>query len=51
MQRYLPFDLSDYANIRAWVKRIGARPACDKAMSIAGPDARSVPGLRTGNTH
>ena len=49
MGRYLAFDLSDNANIRAWVARIEARPAYRKAMSIAGPDATSIPGLRGGH--
>ena len=35
MQNFRRLDLSDYPNIRAYVARIGARPAYVKAMAIA----------------
>ena len=41
MRRYLDYDIAPYANIVEYVKRIEARPAYRKAMSIAGPDARA----------
>jgi glutathione S-transferase len=37
MRRYLDYDIAPYANIVAYVKRIEARPAYRKAMSLAGP--------------
>ena len=40
MRRFLDFDISPYANIVAYVKRIEARPAYQKAMALAGPDAK-----------
>ena len=42
MRRYLDYDLSPYANIAAYLKRIEARPAYRKAMELAGPDARAA---------
>ncbi len=33
-------DLADYPNIQAYVERIAARPAYQKAMAIAGPEAQ-----------
>ena len=41
MHRYLDVDLSSYANLRAWVLRIEARPAYRKAMALVRPDARA----------
>jgi glutathione S-transferase len=44
MRRYLDYDLSPCANIRAYLERIASRPAYRKAMALAGPDAeRSKP--------
>lgn len=40
MRRFLDYDIAPYANIAAYVKRIEARPAYQKAMSLAGPDAK-----------
>jgi glutathione S-transferase len=40
MRRFLDYDISPYANIVAYVKRIEARPAYQKAMALAGPDAK-----------
>ena len=42
MRRYLDYDLSPYANIASYLKRIEARPAYRKAMELAGPDARAA---------
>ena len=42
MRRYLDYDLSPYANIAAYLKRIESRPAYQKAMRLAGPDAKAV---------
>lgn len=39
MRRFLEYDIAPYANIAAYLERIGSRPAYRKAMSIAGPDA------------
>ena len=39
MRRFLDYDLAPYANIAAYLERIGERPAYRKAMAIAGPDA------------
>ena len=41
MRRYLDYDIAPYANIVAYVKRIEARPPYQKAMALAGPDAKS----------
>ncbi len=38
MRRYLDYDITPYANIAAYLKRIEARPAYQKAMALAGPD-------------
>ena len=38
VRHFLDYDLSPYANIQAYLKRIEARPAYRKAMAIAGPD-------------
>ncbi len=40
MRRFLDYDVEPYANIAAYVKRIEARPAYQKAMALAGPDAK-----------
>ena len=39
MRRFLDYDLAPYANIASYLRRIEARPAYRKAMSVAGPDA------------
>ena len=39
MRRFLDYDIAPYPNIAAYVKRIEARPAYQKAMALAGPDA------------
>jgi len=36
--RFLPFDLSPYPNIRAYLKRIGDRPAYRRAMEKGDPE-------------
>jgi len=38
MRLFLPFDLAPYPNIRAYLQRIGARPAYQKAMAKGDPD-------------
>jgi glutathione S-transferase len=38
MRRYLPYDLSPYPHIRAYLARIGARPAYRRAMAKGDPD-------------
>jgi glutathione S-transferase len=40
MRRFLDYEIAPYANIAAYVKRIEARPAYQKAMALAGPDAK-----------
>ena len=40
MRDFLTYDISPYANILAYLKRIAQRPAYRKAMSIAGPRKR-----------
>lgn len=37
MRRYLPYDLSPYPHIRAYLARIGARPAYRRAMAKGDP--------------
>ena len=37
LRRFLVYDLAAYANIVAYLKRIEARPAYQKAMAVAGP--------------
>ena len=39
MRRFLDYDIAPYANVRAWLERIAARPAYVRAMARAGPDA------------
>jgi len=39
MRRFLEYDLAPYTNIVDYIKRIEARPAYRKAMTLAGPDA------------
>ena len=38
MKAFFPVDSSDRKNIQAWLKRISARPAYQKAMKVAGHD-------------
>jgi glutathione S-transferase len=38
MRRYLPYDLSPYANIAAFLQRVEKREPYRKAMALAGPD-------------
>jgi len=38
MRRFLPFELSPWPNILAYLQRIGARPAYQRAMQKADPD-------------
>lgn len=38
VRRFLDFDLAPYVNIQAYLRRIEARPAYQKAMAVAGPD-------------
>jgi len=40
LRYFLDYDLEPYANIRAYLERIEARPAYRKAMSLAGPKRR-----------
>jgi glutathione S-transferase len=40
MRRFLEYDLAPYANIAAYLKRVEARPAYLKAMTLAGPGAQ-----------
>jgi glutathione S-transferase len=44
MRAFAPRDLSAYPNIRAYLKRIGARPAYQRAMAKGDPDM--TPALR-----
>jgi len=37
LRNFLDYDLAQYANIVAYVARVGVRPAYRKAMSLAGP--------------
>jgi glutathione S-transferase len=37
LRNFLDYDLAQYANIVAYVARVGMRPAYRKAMSLAGP--------------
>jgi glutathione S-transferase len=39
MRRFLDYDLSPYTNILAYIERVEARPAYQRAIAIAGPDA------------
>jgi glutathione S-transferase len=43
MRLFLEYDLAPYTNILAYLKRIQARPAYQKAMAVAGPNAASAP--------
>ncbi|CAF1329470.1 unnamed protein product [Rotaria sordida] len=38
MRAFSPFDLTSYPNIRAYLKRIGARPGYQRAMKKGDPD-------------
>ena len=40
MRRYLDYDIAPYANIGKYLARIEARPAYQRAMARAGPDAK-----------
>jgi glutathione S-transferase len=40
MRRYLEYDIAPYPNIQSYLRRIGARPAYQRAMARAGPDAK-----------
>lgn len=40
MRVFTPLDLTPYPNIRAYLKRIGARPAYQRAMKKGDPDNR-----------
>ena len=42
LRNFLDYDLAPYANLLAYVRRIEARPAYRKAMSVAGPRKRYV---------
>ena len=42
MRRYLDYELAPYPNIAGYMKRIEARPAYVKAMTLAGPDVTTV---------
>jgi len=42
LRNFLAYDLAPYANLLAYLKRIAARPAYQKAMSLAGPKKRYV---------
>jgi glutathione S-transferase len=37
LRRFLEYDLGPYSNILAYMKRVEARPAYQKAMAVAGP--------------
>jgi glutathione S-transferase len=37
LRNFLDYDLAPYANVRAYLARVEARPAYRKAMSLAGP--------------
>jgi glutathione S-transferase len=39
MRRFLDYDIAPYANIAAYLQRVGERPAYQRAMAIAGPQA------------
>jgi glutathione S-transferase len=41
MRRYLEYDMTPYPNIAAYIARIEARPAYQKTMTLAGPDAQN----------
>jgi glutathione S-transferase len=40
MRLFLDYDLAQFPNLVAYVKRIEARPAYQKAMALAGPEIR-----------
>jgi len=40
LRYFLDYDLAPYANLRAYLERVEARPAYRKAMSLAGPRKR-----------
>jgi glutathione S-transferase len=43
MSTFAPLDISGHPNIRAWLDRISARPAYQKAMRLAGHEKDPVP--------
>jgi glutathione S-transferase len=43
MRLFLEYDLAPYANILAYLERIRARPAYQKAMAVAGPNVATAP--------
>ena len=44
MRRFKPYDLSPWPNILAYLQRIGARPAYQRAMHAADPDTAPLLG-------
>ena len=42
LRNFLEYDLAPYANIVAYLTRVGTRPAYRKAMSLAGPRKRYI---------
>ena len=42
MHRYLHYDLAPHTNITGYLKRIEARPAYARAMTLAGPDVTTA---------
>ena len=42
LRNFLDYDLEPYANIGAYLNRVAARPAYQKAMSLAGPRKRYI---------
>ncbi|ABC32933.1 Glutathione S-transferase [Hahella chejuensis KCTC 2396] len=46
MRLFKPYDLSQYPNILAYLQRIGARPAYQRAMQKAEPDLTPVLGAK-----
>lgn len=43
MRRFSGTMLAPYSNIRAWLTRIGVRPARRRAMEIADPGSAPLP--------
>lgn len=42
MRLFLPLDLAPYRNLRAYLRRIGERPAYRRAMAVSDPDLTPV---------
>jgi len=42
MRRFQPLDLAPYPNLRAYLQRIGERPAYRRAMARGDPDLRPM---------